>query len=194
MSVRARIRDVIRKGKLQGAREISTEVLRNLPDEELRAALEIALPYLVSDEIRKHRHEAIGRAPVRGHDTHRAFAEPLDIETTISGSGAGSVSVETSVKRRDAARKGTKAAAAKRERDSLLLRTPMALGPGEHKALGDCTAEDLRKVAAGLRDRADECSEKAGRWEAVATWLDQEGLTTVRELDGAKVREVAGVG
>ena len=58
-TIRARIREAL-KGE-PDPRVVAANLVQSLPESELRAALATALPYLVADEVRKARHDAIGK-------------------------------------------------------------------------------------------------------------------------------------
>ena len=169
VSVRHRIRERLAKGGDTSPARVAIDVLIALPEHELRDALAQALPYLVRDESRKQRHKAIGEPPPRGRDTWEGQAE----------------------RRQQISRKGAAKAAEIRERRAALLETPMSVN-GEWKPLGDCTANDLRAIAAGLRKDISQRTTRAEGFERLADELDKRGAETVEAISGGEVREAFG--
>lgn len=191
MTIRARIRAAIRGGE-QSPQAISAAIIPQLDVRQLRDALAAALPYLVRDEIRKYRHDALGdREGERGTEDRR-WREPNSGELEVPQSQLPSAVAERSQRLRDAGRRGFDAAQAGRERNRALLATPIAVGKGVWKQLGECTPEDLRTVARGLRVRAAENEKRADGFERLARKLDAAGATTVAAWDGELRGEFVG--
>jgi hypothetical protein len=147
-----------------------------MPRAEVQAALAAALPYLVRDEVRKVRHNTVGASAGRGK--YNWDAPPVTEHSPAR------------VQRlRSAGRKGFDAAQARRDREAELLKTPVALGKGRWKALGDCTPADLRELAAQSRARADENVARADGYERLAREMEQRGVETVSGYDVAAIRD-----
>jgi hypothetical protein len=172
MSVRLLIRKQVKRSPSSASpAAISAAVVRALPEDELRPALRLALPYLVRDEVRKLRHNAIGAASPRGRYAWRD-PEPAMPPAALSGA-----------QRRAAAQRASDAAQAKIEREQALLATPLMIDRGRWKPLGDCTPTDLRTVAKGNRARAAENTERAAIYERLADDMDAKGIALVRDYE-----------
>lgn len=184
--VRARIRARCAGEGNPSPAVVSQDVLDDLADGELRAALKVALPYLVRDEIRKLRHDAIGKAPDRGG------AEARQWEGMAQPGGEipkrRQEAAETAAKLRAAGRKGQQASQARRDHEAALLSIPISIR-GEWKALGQCTAEDLHAIADAHQEDADQRAAKAEGYRNLARLVQDAGVATVRGLDAAKARE-----
>lgn len=179
MSVRQRIRDRLEQGGDLAPAKVASDVLKALRDDELRDALAVALPYLVRDESRKQRHKAIGKPPTT-NEADPAY-RPSDIEAWK----------DRAERRQQASRAGATKAAKIRERRAALLETPMSIN-GEWKPLGDCTADDLRAIAQGLRKDISQRRARADGFERLADELDSRGVDTVEAIDASEVREAFG--
>ena len=175
MTIRARIRALIRDGH-QAPQQISSRIIPTLTTDEMREALHAALPYLVRDEIRKFRHDAI--SPARddegGDPAHRWHA-PLDRSAAIRRG------IEAARRRRAAGQKAADASQATRDRNAALLRTPVCIDGTTWKTLGECTPEDLRSVAREHGKRAAENQRRADGFLRLADKLEQAGASTVAE-------------
>lgn len=184
MSIRKRIRAALEGTHDPSPAAVAAVVLDALPDEELRPALAQALPYLVRDEIRKERMRSIGTPPSEWAprpDTGRP--RPADQKTWEEQATPKDVT-----KLREAGRKSAQVNAERRERESALLRTPVSVG-GDWKALGDCTAADLRLIASHHRKHAAENERRARGYERLADTMERAGAKHVREVVGDGVRE-----
>ena len=195
MTIRERIRTAIRAGE-QDPAAISRAIVPVLTDAERRDALSIALPYLARDEIRKLRHDAYGPRDTRtsdGHDRHDVTRRWQDPETGViaQSQATGAVAARAQAQR-EAGRRGFDASQERREREQVLLRTPMHLPDGAWKTLGECTAEDLRAIAGNHRKRAGEATRRADGFERLADSLERAGALTVADYRGEVREEVVG--
>jgi hypothetical protein len=180
--IRERIRQQIRDGQ-QTPAVISDRIVPHLTDAEARAALLIALPYLVRDEIRKFRADALDpeRPHRRGEPASRWDPRPVP-ERVAQAARA----------RRAAGQKAADASQATRDRNAELLRTPIAVAPGEWKTLGECTPGDLRAVAREQIKRATENQRRADGFIRLADKLEQTGAATVADYQGEMREEFVG--
>jgi hypothetical protein len=178
--VRARIRARIADASGDSAAAISRYVLTRIPDGELRQALEVALPYLVRDEIRKWRFDMLGKQPIRGVEDWEQLEKP-------TGNGPARYAEAARASREGAAKAGAQRGAQLRQQ-ALIMRTPVTLADGRAKQLGDCTPADLRSVATGLRRRAWEYDDRAERYERLAKALEEQGASVVADYEGS-IRE-----
>lgn len=196
MTIRERIREQLRAGH-QDPALLSALIIPALTDQERTDALHAALPYLVRDEIRKVRHDAYGLRDTRtvdGHDRGDVTRRWQDPETgviahpaaTATDADADAVAARAK-RRRESGRAGFDASQQRREREQVLLRTPIHVH-GVWKTLGECTAEDLRAVAVDHRKRAAEGTRRADGFDRLADSLDRAGAVTVADYRG-DVRE-----
>jgi hypothetical protein len=72
------------------------------------------------------------------------------------------------------------------------LTEQLHVGPGEWKLLVDCTAENLRFVAAERMDMARRCESAASTYTALADALDELDVKTVRDLPDATIEDALG--
>lgn len=180
MSVRARIRERVQAGGAPEPAAIARDVLKALPDDELRDALAIALPYLVRDEIRKQWGAAIAPPPTRGGDGPK----PCERDRYATPDHD-----ERQAQRRSAGQKGGERFLAAQERRERLLAVPINVC-GSWKPLGDCTAADLGDIADALDNRAAQIRARCERLWELAERIRTRGLERVGQLDPDDLHEV----
>jgi hypothetical protein len=78
------------------------------------------------------------------------------------------------------------------EQRTRRLSEQLHVGPGEWKLLADCTAENLRFVAAERMDMARRCEASASTYNALADALDELDIKTVRDLPDATIEDALG--
>lgn len=167
MNIRGLIRREATRHPGSSPAQISAAILAQLPDADLRAALQTALPYLARDEVRKVRHHALG---VPDRSTY-ARPDPPPPPADLTGP-----------RRRAAARKASDAAQAKLARTKAFLATGVSVN-GTWKTLGDCTPTDLRALARESKRRAAENAARAEGYERLAKDMEREGIALVRDYE-----------
>jgi hypothetical protein len=194
VTIRERIRAVIREGG-QSPAEISRRIIPVLSDLERTEALHVALPCLIRDEIRKLRYDAYGPRDTRtidgrgrGDITSR-WQDPVTGE--IAQATDASAVAARAKRQREAGRAGFDVSQERREREQVLLRTPITVH-GTWKTLGECTPEDLRAVADDHRKRAGESVRRADGFERLALSLERAGARTVADYRGELREQIVG--
>jgi hypothetical protein len=186
--IRARIRAAIQDGE-QDPAAITNLIIPDLTTAERTQALYAALPYLVRDEIRKLRHVAYGTREGERGDVTRRWQDP-DTGEIAQATPPIEVAARAQVQRA-AGRRGFDASQERRDREQVLLRTPIHVH-GTWKTLGECTSEDLRAIAHDHRKRATETSRRADGFDRLADSLDRAGAATVADYRGELREQIVG--
>lgn len=174
--LRHEIRRKLQEGHDPRPAAIADTLAQECPDEYLRLGLSQALPYLVRDEIRKVRHQVLGRADRSvGEDAADAITKAkLDPKAAPGSAGRP----ETS-----ATRPGGSSA-------FTVFDVPISVGRARWKRLGDCTREDIEIAVSLLKRRAAENQARADAFARLLRTMSRRRVETVGDLDPAKVRDL----
>lgn len=187
-SLRHLVREVLAASTMNDPHALAGEVLRRIPEDDYKTALQQCLSNLVREEIRSQRNGGFPTPPTpqgRRLTLHTNEEVP---QVMTEHPGGRPVSVRPVKPGRSAKVAAIRASGPK----WLTDRINTAADPREWKRVGDCSFADLMFAAGQRRDQAARTSAAAERLERLAELLRAHGVERVRDLPASVLAQVGG--
>lgn len=187
-NLRRIVREVLAASTMNDPHALAGEVLRRIPKDDYKAALQQCLANMVREEIRSHRNGGFPTPPApqeRRLTLHTNAESPQVMTEHPGGRPASARPVKPG--------RSAKVAAIRASGPKWLTdRINTAADPREWKRVGDCGFAELMFAAGQRRDQAARTSAAAEKYERLAELVRAHGVKRVRDLPASVLAEVGG--
>lgn len=197
-NLRHLVREVLAASTMNDPHALAGEVLRRIPKDDYKAALQQCLANMVREEIRSHRNGGLPplapapSGPKSPPPPRLTLHRQPQVMTESPGRVPRPVAASVPAPVRPPARSAKVAAIRASGPKWLEERYNVGADPREWKRLGDCSFSDLMFAAGQRRDQAARTSAAAERLEALADLLRAHGVERVRDLPASVLASAGG--